>query len=159
MAAWRWADLGITLPPWKTDGEEIVILASRNMGHANLREPHGWSEKVAAQIAADTGLPCRIRRHPGPQWKAPDVSLEDDLANAWAAVTWGSTAALKALAMGCPVIHGFPKWIGAPAARLYRPGRLERYLGDRLKMFHRVATAMWSIDEIASGKAFRCLLT
>lgn len=155
----RWESLGIPLKPWKRDGSEIVILATRGMGSAKCREPSGWAEKVAAALRADQDRPVRIRKHPGPQSQAPETPLEVDLADAWAAVTWGSTAGLKALAMGVPVIHGFPKWIGAGAARFYERGRIERFFGDRQQMFHRVASAMWSIDEIATGKAFRCLLT
>ena len=103
-----------------------------------------------------TGMPVRIRKHPGPQYAVPEVSLEDDLANAWAAVTWGSSAGLKAICMGVPVFHGFPNWIGASAAS--RIGG-QRFMGDRSPMLHRLATAMWSVDEIKSGAAFECLLS
>lgn len=151
----RWESLGIELKPWKKDGKEIVILASRGMGSAKCREPKGWADRMLA-LANKAGVPARIRKHPGPQYAVPPVSLEDDLANAWAAVTWGSSAGLKALAMGVPVFNGFKDWIGAGASMAsFTEGRI---LGDRRPVFHRVATAMWSIEEIASGKAFRCLL-
>ena len=154
----RWAAMGMDLKPWKTGGEEIVVLASRNMGSKICREPQGWSVHIAATLRAETGRKVRIRQHPGPQYAVPPVSLEDDLANAWAAVTWGSSAGLKALVLGVPVFHGFPKWIGAGAARRIDEWASGKFLRDRLSPLSRVATAMWSIEEIESGKAFRCLL-
>ena len=157
-SAARWASFAIDLKPWKTKGEEIVILASRNMGSAALREPQGWSERMATVLRGQTGRQVRVRKHPGPQYVVPPVSLEDDLANAWAAVTWGSSAGLKALVLGVPVFHGFPKWIGAGAARRVDEWINGRFLGDRAPMLSRVAAAMWSIEEIESGEAFRCLL-
>lgn len=154
----RWAGLGVDVRPWKKDGSEIVVLATRNMGHADCREPRGWSEYIAGVIEGRTGRRVRVRKHPGPQWATPDVSLQEDLGDAWAAVTWGSTAGLKALAMGIPVFYGFKKWIGAPAGEWVKSERLERNFCNRTPMFSRVATAMWSLDEIASGRAFECLL-
>lgn len=154
----RWASFGVSIEPWRTGGHDIVVLASRGMGSEGCREPAGWSDRVAEALRAK-GWPVRIRRHPGPQARCDEASLEDDLADAWAAVTWGSTAGLKALTLGVPVFHGFPDWIGAGAARRYADDLPERYLGERAPMFERVATAMWSREEIESGKAFRCLLT
>ncbi len=75
-------------------------------------------------------------------------------------ITWSSSAALHALTLGIPVWHGFSRWIGAPAAR-----SIVEYGGDplrdtqkRLDMFRRLIWAMWRMDEIRSGQAFRHLL-
>lgn len=154
----RWASLRVELQPWR-NGNEIVVLATRHMGSEQCREPQGWSEKIAERLRKETDRPVRIRAHPGPQKVPPKVSLEDDLSDAWAAVTWGSSAGLRALALGVPVFHGFPRWIGASAAHPVGHAIEDRWTGDREPMFHRVATAMWSRGEIENGDAFRCLLT
>ena len=157
----RWNSLGVeTSGEWqnKTNGE-IVLLATRGMGSDITREPSGWLRRVEASLRRKTGRTIRVRPHPGPQGAIPKVSLEDDLRNAWAAVTWASSAGLKAIAMGIPVFYGLPKWIGGKAAHPITHDIEDRFLGNPMPMFYGVASAMWSLAEIKSGKAFRCLLT
>lgn len=154
----RWQSFGIELKPWRADGEEVVILAQRGMGSNLCREPADWPARAHNALTGLTRRPVRIRQHPGPQGAVPAVSLEDDLSNAWAAVTWGSSAGLKALAMGIPVFHGFSQWIGKGAAKPFGSEIEAPLLGVREGVFARVATAMWSLEEIREGKPFRCLL-
>lgn len=154
----RWASLEVKVEPWKTGGEEIVILASRGMGSMLCAEPPGWVSKTERDLRRRTDRPVRIRRHPGPQAQCLADDLQADLANAHAAVTWASGAGLKAMAMGIPVFNASPYWIGRDAARPIRHDLEDPFLGDRGPMFHRVATAMYSLGEIESGEAFRCLL-
>lgn len=155
----RWKGLGVELKPWRRGGDEIVILATRNMGSRIAREPQGWALRVQAELRRLTRRPVRMRGHPGPQTFQDDRSLENDLENAWAVVTWGSSAALKAIAMGVPAFHGFPKWIGRGAARQYPHDIEDCYRGDREATFSQVAASMWSVEEIDAGVPFRCLLT
>jgi hypothetical protein len=141
------------------DGREIVVLATRGMGSERVREPDQWSRRIAAEIGRRSGRPVRLRPHPGPQGTVPRIPLDEDLADAYAAVTWASSAGLKALAMGVPVFHGLSGWIGAAASRLVAGDMENRFTGDRDPVFHQVAAAMWTLPEIDSGEAFRCLLT
>ena len=112
--------------------------------------PAGWCEQAARKVRG------RIRPHPGEG--KPAIALDDDLKRARCVVTWGSGAALKALIAGVPVFYGMPKWIGAPASTLFAGDVSAPVLGDRLAMFRRLAWAMWSVDEIASGQPFALLL-
>jgi len=154
----RWLKLGVKLAPWRQGGNEIVILASRGLGSRAVAEPSDWLHKTGYDLLRRTRRPIRVRKHPGPQANCSTVSLKADLVNAHAVVTWGSGAALKALTMGIPVFYGFDKWIGADAARPLKHDLEDPFLDDREPMFHRVATAMRSLDEIKNGEAFRCLL-
>ncbi len=157
----RWRALGIELKPWRKEGREIVLLATRHMGSEETAEPKTWLGDLQRWLRRETERPVRVRQHPGPQGAVPKVSLEDDLKDAWAAMTWGSSAGLKALAMGVPVFHGLKGWIGSSASRWLGGGvdiKESRFFGKRAPMFHRVASAMWSLEEIESGKAFKCLL-
>jgi hypothetical protein len=88
------------------------------------------------------------------------VSLEHDLRSASRVITWASSAALCAIKMGVPVFYEMPKWIGAEAARpLSEFGRLpNRDDASRLRMFRRMAWALWERSEIESGEAFAHLL-
>lgn len=145
----RWADLGVTLHPWRGDDGEIVILPQRGIGSPGVAMPMHWLREVSKL--------GRIRRHPGRHVGPP---LEDDLRNARAVVTWGSGAAVRALAWGIPAFHGLPGWIGALAARPIAAMHKGPVRDDalRLRMFERLAWAQWSLEEIASGKALGALL-
>ena len=153
----RWQGLGIELAPWRRSGDDIVLLATRHMGSNITREPAGWLAETKRQLKERTKRVVRVRAHPGPQAAIPKASLADDLANAHAVVTWGSSAGLKALAMGVPCFSGFYKWIGASCTYPVSHDLEDTWSGDRLPMFRRVASAMWSIDEIKSGAAFKAL--
>jgi hypothetical protein len=142
----RWRGLGVELAPWRTGGTDAVVLPQRGIGEPGIAMPRSWP-------AASYG---RVRPHPGMHKARP---LADDLARAKYAVTWGSGAALKALLFGVPVFHGLPSWIGAEAALPLDRIKDEPKRDDaaRLRMFERLAWAMWTLDEIATGEPFTML--
>lgn len=152
----RWDGWNVPLPDWSTGGEEIVVLAQRGIGQREIREPAGWPARVVGELRSRTKRHVRIRRHPGES--PPAVTLADDLANAFACVTWSSGAALKAILMGVPVFYGCPSWIGASAALPVSADLEQPFRGSRLPMLRRLAWAMWNTQEIESGEPFRCLL-
>lgn len=152
----RWSMLDIAVQPWRRDGNHILVLPQRGFGPPGVAMPLDWPKKIGARLAAVTGRPVIIRQHPG---KRPHPPLEPDFECCWAAVTWGSGAAIKAIVAGIPVFHDMPAWIGASAARRGIDNIEDPYLGDRYPMLRRLAWAQWSADEIASGEAFKCLLT
>lgn len=149
----RWDSWNVPLAPWR-EGREIVVLGTRHIGPEGVREPPGWAARMLPLLQKQTERRVRLRSHPG---ESTCIPLESDLEDAWAVVTWGSGAALKALVMGVPVFYGFPNWIGGAAGRRIERGIRERPEVDRLPMFRRLAWAMWRTDEIAAGEPFRCL--
>ncbi|HEY5410182.1 MAG TPA: hypothetical protein VIJ94_05580 [Caulobacteraceae bacterium] len=153
----RWAGMGIELHPWRSVGDFLLILAQRGIGEPGVAMPGPWPHQVYHTLPARTAREVRLRRHPGQDKTEP----YDALAGAHAAVTWGSGAAIKALAHGYPVFTSFPRWIGAGAAQLLDQADFERPFMDddaRMAMFERLAWAQWSMAEIVSGEAFAWLL-
>lgn len=152
----RFDSLGVELKPWREAGEHILVLGQRGIGSAGVAQPKSWLHSTVRRLQAGTKREVRLRRHPGHQGEPYEA-----LSGAHAAVTWGSGAAIKALAAGIPVFYGFGGWIGAPAALPLAGAELERPLMDdeaRLAMFRRLAWAQWSVEEVASGEAFAWLL-
>jgi hypothetical protein len=149
----RWDSWGVELAPWREGGDEIVILATRSIGPPGVAEPHGWCAQQLDWLQ-QRGIKARIRQHPG---ENACISLEQDLANARAVLTWGSGAALKALLLGVPVFYGFNKWIGKDAARFWT-GDLEPAKPCRLPTFQRMAWCAWNTNELATGTPFARLL-
>ena len=87
-------------------GEEILVLPQRGFGPQEVAMPEGWVDTTVAAIKRKTSRPVRVRKHPGNH--PPEIPIEHDLDNVWAVVTWGSSAAIKALAAGVPVFYCFP---------------------------------------------------
>lgn len=142
----RWDALGVEPEPWRSGRAQTVCLVQRGIGEPGVAMPRGWRAPDA-----------RLRRHPG---KAAIDTLRRDLGDATAVCTWGSGAALRALLWGYPAYYAFERWIGAPAA-VYYSGKgpwPTPFRGDRLPMLRRLAWAMYTTDEIASGYAFDVLL-
>jgi hypothetical protein len=156
----RFDRLGLDLKPWRTGGEHILICPNRFIAPRWFMMPRDWVETITRMLARITKRPVRVRPHPG-HWKRlpqhPDVSLARDLENAWAMVIWSTSAGVRALAAGIPVICCAPWWIckgaaGDDLAQIEAPA-----MPDRLPAFRRLAHAQWTIDEIASGLPFIAL--
>lgn len=147
----RWDGWKVEMAAWRHGGE-TVIFGQRGYGEPNVRAPDLWAESAKGRFGG------RIRAHPGTAKNGP--TLEQDLAKAGQVLTWNSGAALKALLLGVPVWYEFDQWVGARAALPFSVWGAEpkRDDADRLAMFRRLAWAMWTEDEIASGAAIRSAL-
>ena len=150
----RWDGLNVILAPFRSEGDDIVVLPQRGIGPQGVAMPGQWAREAVARLVKTTRRRVRVREHPGQKESIP---LEHDLSTAYAVATWGSGAAIKALAMGIPVYADFPKWIGAPAATPIGK-ELNRSEQDRLDMFRRLIWAQWRLSEIETGAAFARLL-
>ena len=152
----RWETMHVDLSPWRTDGSFLLLLPQRGFGPAGVGMPIRWEQFIARKLPSITTRPFLARPHPGREKTEPYKALK----GAWAAITWGSGAGIKALAAGYPVFHEMPNWIGAPASRFIGDVKSLEYpfMGDRLPMFQRLAWAQWSSSELESGVAFRWLL-
>ncbi len=148
----RWDALGVDLAPWRTGGNEIVILAQRSIGEAGLASPPRWEEQTRQQIGG------RIRAHP--HRRQDVIPLAEDLKDARCVVTWGSSAALVALMLGIPVFYAMPQWIGGLSSKPLSEWGSEPLRDDaaRLAMFRRLIWAQSTVEEIESGEAFGRLL-
>lgn len=160
---WPQADTGrrqlldVELQPWKQGGGEFVVLPQRGIGPPGVAMPRSWPMDVCRRLSQLTRRRVRVRPHPG--GNTPAVSLEEDLAGAIAAITWGSGAGLKALVAGVPVFHEFSSWIGARSARcglidIENPARPD----NREETLERVAQAQCTVEELESGAPLDRLL-
>ncbi len=135
-SASRWDALNFPLEPWRETQGEVVALAQRGIGSPPTAMPKDWPSRQR----------CRVRRHPGRG--ATVEELRQDLSRCSKVVTWGSGAAILALAWGIPVESHMPNWIGEQ----------DNTDAGRLEMFRRLAWTQWRIEEIGSGEAFRWTL-
>lgn len=159
-AAARWKALGIELKAWRARGEHVLICPNRHFGMRGFEMPTHWVNETLAEVRKYTKRPVRVRPHPG-NWQAsqPLTPLAEDLANAWAVVIWASSAGVHALAAGIPVFCTAPWWICKAAANDSLSRLEDPLLPERLPAFERLAWGQWNVEEIASGLAFRHLLS
>src|SRR6185436_11136127 len=154
----RWERLGIAIKPWRRTGSHVLVCPSRGIGMNPM--PKDWTEKTVAALRRLTDREIRVRPHPG-NWKPRaaehSASLARDLEGAWATVIWASSAGVRSLIEGVPVIYTAPHWICAGAAGNRIEDIESPRMPERLPVFHRLASAQWTLDEIASGAPFRAL--
>src|SRR5688572_1143272 len=155
----RWRQQGIEVRPWREDGEHILVLPQRGIGPPGVAMPEHWPQYAVARLQARTKRRVVLRDHPG---NAPATRpLQADLEKCWAAVTWGSGAALKAICAGVPVFSDFIAWIGRRASLPLEKSDLEKPLmcdAAREAMLDRLAWAQHTVDEIGKGHPFRQLM-
>jgi hypothetical protein len=154
----RFNRLGVDFKPWRQNGGHVLVCPSRGIGMQPM--PKDWTQRTVVALRKLTDREIRVRAHPG-QWKripGVDDSLARDLEGAWACVIWASTAGVKALVAGIPVIYTAPNWICAAAAGNRLEDIEQPPMPDRAPAFERLASAQWTLPEIASGEAFRTLL-
>lgn len=146
----RWDSFGVDLSPWREGGNEIVVLPQRGIGQMNVAMPRPWGRRYESEIEIQ-GIPLRFRPHPGKAEKRP---LRGDLNNAFAVLTWGSGAAIKALLWGVPCLYAYRAWIAGSAGVYLDDWEGEMPTGDRQSMFTRLAWGMWRVFEIQRGDPF-----
>ena len=158
----RWPDgdasrfdaLGVRVRPWQTDGEYVLICGNRSFGMRGGVMPLDWVDATAAEYKAKR-MDVRVRYHPGNFRSAR--TLAEDLAGAYACVIWSSSCGVHALLAGVPVVCDSPFWICKPASFARWYSDMKNPDENRLNALHRMAWAQWTINEIATGKAFEAL--
>ena len=139
------------------DHRHILVCPQRGIGPNRQAQHPAWPQDVTARLKALTQRPVRVRPHPG--LGPGTVPIAQDLEGCWAVVTWASGAGIHALVAGVPVFFEAKHWILADAAERDIKTIESPALPERLPAFERLACAQWTVAEIASGEAFRRLLT
>jgi hypothetical protein len=173
----RWAkisrDLNISLKPWRTQGEHILICLQRHGGWSmGGLDVQTWLDQTIAQIRQHSKKrQIVVRTHPGDKKiksilkiYGKDVRLSvnerlvDDLKGAWATVVYNSSPSIAS------IIEGIPTFITD-----HNPQRSQSYevantdlsrlenpeMPERKTWIERVSMCHWSFDELRSGEAWQ----
>lgn len=162
---------GITLKPWRTSGNHIIIFCQRPKGWNMFGiDQEEWLDNKIAQIRQFSQRPIVVRMHPGDgkrfgfieKLKAKYGSLisisekeniKDELVNAWATVGYNSTPNVVAAIEGIPCfvedpIHSWAKDVAFTDLSLIENPPLP----DRAEWITKIANIHWSNEEVKSGK-------
>lgn len=163
-------DHGVTLKPWRTNGEHIVILCQRSNGW-NLvgTNQMKWLRDTITNLRYYTDRKIVVRLHPGDKFKVAlqqeivkrypfvTVSTHDnivqDLQNCWCTIGYNSTPNVVSVIEGIPSIISDPakSWAngvaGTSLSAVEKPP-----IPDREEWIHQIANIHWSNEDLATGK-------
>jgi len=172
----RWAnisrDLNISLKPWRTQGDHILICLQRHggwsMGGLSVQT---WLDQTITQIRQHSrDRRIVVRTHPGDKkiksilkiyGKGVQLStnerLVDDLRGAWATVVYNSSPSIASIIEGIPAFVTDPnpqrsqsyKVANTDLSRLENPE-----MPDRQEWIERIAMCHWNFNELRSGEAW-----
>jgi hypothetical protein len=163
--------LGITLRPYRTNGNHILICLQRNGGWSMRGlSTINWMNQTIAEIRKYSNRPIVVRAHPGDKKikqmlrvNHPNVTLSiserllDDLQNAWATVVYNSSPSVASLIEGVPTFLTDPlpnhsQTYGIANTDL---SKLENPLmPDRQGWVERLSMCHWNFEELRSGDAW-----
>lgn len=163
----RWARLGLSWAPWRSEGKHIVFAGSSAKFHefVGLSDPTTYARKVFKRLRQFTDRPIVYR--PKPSWKDAEPipgteyseggSISDVLRFAHALVTHGSNACFEANLAGVPTIvlgDAVAKPISSTdLAEIESPRRASE--PERSQWFSDLAYAQFSLPEFCSGLAWQ----
>jgi hypothetical protein len=173
----RWSkisrDLNLSLKPWRTQGNHILICLQRHggwsMGGLSVQ---AWLDQTIIQIRQySRKRPILVRTHPGDKkiksilkinhknvHLSTNERLVDDLRNAWATVVYNSSPSVASIIEGIPAFitdtspqHSQTYEVAnTDLSRLENPGMPERQTWiEKISMCH------WNFEELRSGEAWQ----
>jgi hypothetical protein len=158
------SQLNLTLQPWRTNGQHILVCGQRDGGWAMKGvDMPAWTLETVKKIRQHTDRPIVVRPHPknpiSPTLfrQFPNVStsttslLQQDLHNAWASVFFNSSSCVASVLAGVPVFASDPDCVAwqvanrdlAQIEKPLTPAR-EQWLWD-------LSAAHWTDDESRAG--------
>jgi len=171
LTASRAVDLGLTLMPWRTTGDHIVIALQRQDSQQWLGLPGAqtWVNDVCNCLKKYTDRPIIIRSHPRqkiiPSAVAPTkiansydcFDFDQSLENAWAVINWSSGPGPQSIITGVPAFVG-PDSLASPIAGFNLSEIENPAMPDRSSWLNMISHSEWTLDEIASGHPVQRLL-
>lgn len=170
--------LGVSLKPWRTQGDHILICLQRDGGWSmGGQDVVDWALKNITELRKYTQRPIRLRSHPGdkrakkytdrliklcvgrrlgPISLSPvGYSLVQDLHNAWAAINHNSSPGVAASIEGIPVFVTDPVRSQAREVANTDLRLIENpIMVDRTNWVQRISSFHWSHNELRSGECW-----
>jgi hypothetical protein len=165
-------DLGISLQPWRIQGNHILICLQRNggwsMGGLDVIQ---WMNSTILEIRKYSKRPIIVRAHPGDKkiggylkinHKLVSLSinsdLRDDLQNAWATIVYNSSPSVASIIEGIPAFltDPYPQHSQSFAVANTDISKIEDpVMVDRQAWVEKLCMCHWKFDELRSGAAWQ----
>jgi len=166
-------NLNISLKPWRTSGNHILICLQRNGGWSMRGlDVMQWLDQTINQIRTySRKTPIVVRPHPGDKKSrnylkinhknvriSNSPSITDDLRNAWATVVYNSSPAVASAVEGVPVFLTDPQPQHSQAFSIANTNLSNignPLMPDRQDWIERLSMCHWNFDELKSGEAWQ----
>ena len=165
----------VTLKPWRTSGEHILILAQRPKGFNMFTDQDDWLANTISRLRKYSQRPIMVRMHPGDGTRFKQIeklqkrygtsisiseheNIRDALTNCWCSVGYASTPNVVSAIEGVPVYVEEPKKSWANGVCFTDLSLIENPpMIDRNEWTHKIANIHWSNDEVTSGKLWAAI--
>lgn len=168
-------DLGITLKPWRTSGNHVLLLLQRNGGWSmSGYDVVAWTKDTVRKIRQHTDRPIVIRTHPGDKTAkdyiaefnrnrefdnvsiSQNKNLVNDLKNCWAAVNYNSSPVVGAAIEGVPIFVTDPARSQSTQVANLDLAMIESpSMPDRQAWVERLSMSHWKFDELQNGTCWQ----
>ena len=165
-------DHNISLKPWRTSGDHILICTQRNGGWSMKGfDVATWLEQTVSELRKYSSRPIVVRTHPGdknaihylnskdPRWTiSTKENLTDDFLNAWAVITYNSSPAVAAAIEGIPVFvtDRTPQVSQAFVVANTSLANIENpVMPDRESWVNSISMCHWNFLELSNGTAWK----
>jgi hypothetical protein len=166
-------DLRISLKPWRTEGDCILICLQRDGGWSmrglNVQQ---WLDKTIVEIRQySRKRPIVVRTHPGDKKTKSTLKINhknvrlstnerliDDFKNCWATIVYNSSPSVASLIEGIPtfVTDTHPEHSQTYGVANLDLSKLENpEMPNRQPWIERLSMCHWSFDELKSGEAWK----
>ena len=164
--------LGLQLEPWRQQGDHVLVCLQRDGGWSMKgTDMTAWTVNTVRRLRELTSRPIVIRAHPkhridlsvlsdltGVRQSLHGTDLTQDLAGAWAAVFYNSSASVAAVLAGIPV---FATDDDCVAWRMANPDLAQiedPKMPTREQWLYDLSAAHWTDAESRSGAIYRHFL-
>lgn len=171
----RWqkikTNLNIDLVPTRTSGTHILICLQRNGGWSmNGLDVMQWCNNTIDILRSYTDMPIVVRAHPGDKSAktylkldrpnvhiSKNISIIDDLKDAWATVTFNSSPGVVSAIQGVPVFVTDPvpeRSQAFPIANFDLSTIKNPIMPDRIKWIEGISMSHYNFTDLVTGKAW-----
>lgn len=166
---------GVSLKPWRTEGNHLLILAQRPKGFNMFTDQERWMDDTIAKIRMHSDRPIMVRFHPGDgsRFKQMDKlrkkygktisiseheSITEALQNCWCCIGYASTPNVVSAIEGVPVYVEVPTRSWAHDVCFNDLSLIENPpMPNRDEWIHKIANIHWSNEEVKSGKLWAAI--
>jgi hypothetical protein len=166
----------VTVKPWRTDGNHILILAQRPKGWNMFgNDQDTWLDATITEIRKYSQRHIMIRMHPGDGTRFKQIeklqkrygdqitisehaNIRDALVDCWCAVGYNSTPNVVSAIEGVPVYVQDPTHSWAQDIAFSDLRQIEMPpLPDRSEWLAKIANIHWSNEEVKSGQLWAAI--
>jgi hypothetical protein len=164
--------LDLNLKPWRTQGTHVLVCLQRDGGWSMKgTDMVDWTRQTVQRLSSITNRPILIRPHPknkinlleltrlpGVNESSTGSTLQQDLANAWAAVFCNSSSSVASVLAGIPVFADDDDCVAWSVANKDLSQIESPVMPDRTQWLNDLSAAHWTDAESRTGAIYQHFL-